>query len=675
MQNPTARLSPMLPLRNKHRHSARASKPCAFAVPTVALPAAFGHEEKRRPAGRRCATTCDQVDAASLPGTIAGMHRLLFVVAFTACLWASAFQLQAHTLSDAGQLRATVVVAADAPAPVRHAADELRYFLSRVTGTDFLIRHNRSPEGTNLLVGPKAARLRETGFTTDDLGEDGIVLRSVGDDLILAGGAPRGTLYAVFTFLEDHAGCHWWTPAASHIPRRPNLKVPKLNFRYVPRLEYRDMSFLHTAEADFSVRNKLNGHHHRLFYDNSFNNIGQDSSRGGRKYAYIRSDKWGSHGWWTLIEPEVYFKSHPEWFALINGKRTHISPKYPISNLCLTNESMRAELTKNARLALRWNPHATVISIAQPDDAGPPNRCECAACAAVEQEGNPSELVIRFVNAVAADLQEQFPDVAVSTLAYHYSQKPPKQTRPRPNVLVRLSSIKCSFSRPMTDERNSPFRADLEGWSKMCDRLYLWDYPINFAYPLPHPNLRVYGPNLRYYTEHNVKGMFCEGGAFAELVELRAWLLAKLMWNPNADSNQLIDTFVRGYYGQAGSHILDYIQLTHNAVEATDDFLGLGSRPDATFLSLETLLRAWEHVQAAAAAVANDPILAQRVQVTRLPIMFVFLHRWNELHAAAKDAGLRWPMGSSQQELHADIVALASAHGINLKGISSPIPF
>lgn len=603
------------------------------------------------------------------------MQRLLFLVIFTVFLCAPVFRLEAQTLSELGQPRATVVVAADAPAPVRHAADELRYFLSRVTGGTFSLRHTQSPEGTNLLVGPQAARLREPGFTTDGLGEEGIVLRTLGQDVILAGGAPRGTLYAVFTFLEDHVGCHWWTPAASHIPQQPNLKIPQLNFRYVPRLEYRDMSFLHTAEADFSVRNKLNGHHHRLFYDNSFNNIGQDSSRGGRKYAYIRSDKWGSHGWWTLIEPEVYFKDHPEWFALINGKRTHVSPQYPISNLCLTNESMRAELTKNVRLALRWNPHATVISIAQPDDAGPPNRCECETCAAVEQEGNPSELVVRFVNAVAADLQAQFPDVAVSTLAYHYSQKPPKQTRPHPNVLVRLSSIKCSFSRPMTDERNSQFRTDLEGWSKMCDRLYLWDYAINFGYPLPHPNLRVYAPNLRYYTEHNVKGMFCEAGAFAELAELRAWLLAKLMWNPHAETNHLIETFAHGYYGPAGPHILDYIELMHNAVEATDDFLGLGSRPDAKFLSLKTLTRGWEHLQAAAAAVANDPVLARRVEITRLPIMFVFLHRWNELSEVAKVAGARWPMGASQQELHADIVVVARDHGIRLQGISSPIPF
>lgn len=603
------------------------------------------------------------------------MQRLLFLVIFTVFLCAPVFRLEAQTLSELGQPRATVVVAADAPAPVRHAADELRYFLSRVTGGTFSLRHTQSPEGTNLLVGPQAARLREPGFTTDGLGEEGIVLRTLGQDVILAGGAPRGTLYAVFTFLEDHVGCHWWTPAASHIPQQPNLKIPQLNFRYVPRLEYRDMSFLHTAEADFSVRNKLNGHHHRLFYDNSFNNIGQDSSRGGRKYAYIRSDKWGSHGWWTLIEPEVYFKDHPEWFALINGKRTHVSPQYPISNLCLTNESMRAELTKNVRLALRWNPHATVISIAQPDDAGPPNRCECETCAAVEEEGNPSELVVRFVNAVAADLQAQFPDVAVSTLAYHYSQKPPKQTRPHPNVLVRLSSIKCSFSRPMTDERNSQFRTDLEGWSKMCDRLYLWDYAINFGYPLPHPNLRVYAPNLRYYTEHNVKGMFCEAGAFAELAELRAWLLAKLMWNPHAETNHLIETFAHGYYGLAGPHIVDYIDLMHNAVEATDDFLGLGSRPDAKFLSLKTLTRGWEHLQAAAAAVANDPVLARRVEITRLPIMFVFLHRWNELSEVAKVAGARWPMGASQQELHADIVVVARDHGIRLQGISSPIPF
>ncbi len=449
----------------------------------------------------------------------------------------------------------------------------------------------------------------------------------------------------------------------------------ELDIRYVPQLEDRDMNFPHTSDPDFSVRNKLNGHHHRLFIDNSYNNIGHDSLRGGRKYAFIRSDKWGCHGWWTLIEPQVYFEQHPEWYALINGERTHISPNYPISTLCLSNEEMRAELINNAKLALRWNPHATALSVSQPDDGGPPSRCQCGPCTAVEKEGNPSELITRFVNAVAEELEKNFPDVSISTLAYHYSQKPPKITRPHDNVFVRLNSIKCSFSRPMTDTRNAPFRGDVEGWAKICNRLHIWDYVVNFTYPIPHPNLRVLGDNMRYYVDHSVKGMFCEASPPAEVAELRTWLLAKLMWNPAADVEQLIDTFCGGYYGPAGSHIVDYLDVMHDAVEASDDFLGLSSRPDADFLSFETLSQAWHHLQEAEAAVAGDAVFGPRVQLAQFPTMFVFFYQFDDLRSKAEQAGVRWPMPATQKELHAEIRGLAAAQGINLRSTSSPIPF
>ena len=59
-------------------------------------------------------------------------------------------------------------------------------------------------------------------------------MRSEGRDLILAGGRDRGTVYAVYSFLEDVVGCRWWTESASFIPRMPDLSIPALRVRYVP---------------------------------------------------------------------------------------------------------------------------------------------------------------------------------------------------------------------------------------------------------------------------------------------------------------------------------------------------------------------------------------------------------------------------------------------------------
>jgi Domain of unknown function (DUF4838)/Glycosyl hydrolase family 67 N-terminus len=532
------------------------------------------------------------------------------------------------TIARNGEAKAVIVVATDATEPEQHAATELAKFLRQVTGATFEISSPPAAGGSRLLVGPTAAKLAVPDFSTDGLDAEGIVIRTVGGDLILAGGRPRGTLYAVYTFLEDQIGCRWWSSKVSTIPKKPTLELGELNVRYVPPLEYRESFWYDAFDGDWAVRNKCNGNSERL-----------DAARGG-KHTYAGF----VHTFYSLIPPEKYFADHPEWFSEINGERTHDR-----AQLCLTNEEMRAELVKNLKERLRKNPDATIASVSQNDCHG---NCQCPKCAAIEQaEGSPAGLMLRFVNAVAADIEPEFPNVAISTLAYQYTRKPPKITRPRHNVIVRLCSIECSFSKPLSDERNKEFRDDIIGWSKICKRLYIWDYTTNFRnYVLPHPNLRVLGPNVKFFADHNVKGIF-EQGAYntygAEMAELRAWVLAKLLWDPTRDGQQLIDEFIAGYYGPAGPHIKDYLKITHDAVEASGDWLGCFSPDTAKFLSFETLNKGWQQLKAAEAAVAEDADLRFRVQVAELPVMYTFLMRWDEMRKACQAAGAAWPMPES----------------------------
>jgi hypothetical protein len=460
------------------------------------------------------------------------------------------------------------------------------------------------------------------------LGADGIVIRTVGDDLVLAGGHPRGTLYAVYTFLEEHLGCRWWSSKVSTIPKKPTTTVATLNVRYVPMLEYREPFWFDAHDGDWSVRNRCNGNSNRL-----------DDIRGGRhRYEGF------VHTFYPLIPPDRYFEDHPEWFSEINGKRSHKR-----AQLCLTNEQMRAELVKNLKERLRRNPRATIASVSQNDWRG---NCQCSKCASIEkEEGSPAGLMLRFVNAVAEDIEDEFPNVAISTLAYQYTRKPPRITKPRHNVIVRLCSIECSFSVPLSHERNSKFRDDIVGWSKISDRLYIWDYTTNFRHHImPHPNLRVLGPNVRFFVDHSVKGIF-EQGAYttngAEMAELRAWVLAKLLWDPTRDGQKLVDEFIAGYYGPAGPDIQDYLKITHDAVEAGGDKLGCFSPHTAKFLSFETLSNGWERLKAAEAAVQDDPDLRFRIRVAQLPIMYAFMMRWDEMRKKCEAVGAEWPMPES----------------------------
>ena len=183
----------------------------------------------------------------------------------------AAVRLEAMTIAEDGVAKAVIVVAPDSSEPERHAAAELAEFLKQITGGKFEILHRDAPGKSRILVGPTAVKPTIPTFSTAGLGSDGIVIRTAGPDLILAGGQPRGTLYAVYTFLEDHLGCRWWSSKVSRIPKKKTIKIGNLNVRYVPPLEYRESFWFDAFDGDWAVRNKSNGNSERL-----------DAKRGGK---------------------------------------------------------------------------------------------------------------------------------------------------------------------------------------------------------------------------------------------------------------------------------------------------------------------------------------------------------------------------------------------------------
>ena len=157
--------------------------------------------------------------------------------------------------------------------------------------------------------------------------------------------------------------------------------------------------------------------------------------------------------------------------------------------------------------------------------------------------------MIWFVNKVAAE----FPDKIISTLAYQYTRSAPKNIKPASNVNIMFCSIECNRSRSLaTDSLSASFRKDAEDWCALTDNIFMWDYVVQFRNMVsPFPNLRVLQPNIQYFRDKGMKMMFQQGtgGNNSEFYELRQYLIAKLLWNPDADVDALMDDFLQGYYG------------------------------------------------------------------------------------------------------------------------------
>lgn len=570
------------------------------------------------------------------------MHRVVACLLAVLSLPAS---VPAMEIGGSGSAKARIVVGARASAPARHAAAELRKYLKEVIGVELAIGSGPATSPA-IYVGVDAARQADPSFSVDDLGTDGFVIRSGEDKLILAGGEPRGTLYAVYTFLEDHVGCRWWAPDAATIPKKPGLRVGELNVRQVPIFTYREPYWETALNPEWAVRNKAVGGHIRATRE-----------QGGGPGIVA-----ASHSFYPLMPPRKYFADHPDWYTEHKGKRISEG-----GQLCLSNPEMVQELTRNVLARLRESRNPTQISVAQ-NDGGQP--CQCDKCKAIDaEEGSPAGLMMRCVNAVAEQVEKEFPQVVVSTFAYTYSEPAPKITRPRPNIAVWLCTMNCSYNLPLDQhKRNENFANDLRDWSRICKRLYIWDYTTNFRhYLFIHPNLRVLGPNVRFFAAHNVKGVFEQGATGtlgAEFCELRSWVLAKLLWNPQADDNKLIDEFLDGYYGPAGREIRKYIDTLHDVMQAGRQPLGCYEEPDRKFMDIEVLTKAWSHLQAAEKAVAGDAELLWRVQRAQMPAMYAFMIRWEALRGKAKSRNVAWPMPDNPRDVLAEFKKRAEKIGI-----------
>ena len=573
-------------------------------------------------------------------------------------------------LAVAGKSDYVIVLPKD-PKPVETtAARELQEYLRAVTGAELpVVAEDKAAAGKPRLVVGNSALARQLlpNLKIDELAHDAIVIKTVGQDLVLLGHPRRGMLYAVTTFLEDVVGIRWWTMTETHIPKRPTLTIPELDMAYTPVIRDRATRYLQLSDGCFTS--------HRLVTKDEQRHMGVFSSRlklNGHDHYSIPREYGGADGLvgWVhtfyqingLLPPAKYFKDHPEWYSLVKGKRIDQH-----GQLCLTNDGMRQEMIRVVRKRLRANPNATMISVSQNDWRG---NCECDACRAVdEKEGTPAGSLIQFVNAIAEAIEAEFPEVLVETLAYQYTRKPPRFVRPRRNVIIRLCSIESDFSQPLeTGEKNRSFREDIEAWGRIADKLYIWDYITNFhGYLLPHPNYHVLADNLRFFVKHNAVGVFEQGDSgcrVGDFVRLRAWVMGHLLWNPAADEKALTKEFMTGYYGPAAPHLLAYLETMRAAVVRSDVHLRCFRVDTSDWLKLDDMNRAMGLFDQALAAVKGDPQLTERVRRERLPLDHVWLRRYRPLHQAARRDGKPFRGPQDPQAALQEFGALARKHKV-----------
>jgi hypothetical protein len=490
------------------------------------------------------------------------------------------------------------------------AAFEFQRYVKDIAGVELPVMSDLEPPVPHEIVVGHSTRLQlhrmKNDFSENE--QDGFLIRTKDEKLFIAGGSPAGTLNGVYTFLENYLDCRFYSAEARIVPVRQVIDLPKIKDRQVPAFVFRELYFPGRYDPEYRSWHKLHSHHD------------------------------GSWGMWVhtfddLIPAKKYFKEHPEYFSEINGKRV------ANGQLCLSNPEVFDTVVKNLRQRIEDKPEAHYWSVSQNDNF---LACQCEECQKIAQEyGGESGLMIWFVNRVAA----LFPDKTISTLAYQYTRSAPSGIKPLPNVNIMLCSIECNRSLPIEkDPSSASFVKDVKDWTKLTGNILIWDYVVQFRnYISPFPNLRVLQPNLEFFAGHECRLMFQQGSgnSLSEFVDLRSYLIAKLLWDPEANASEIIHDFLYGYYSEAAPFISEYIGTMHDALESSGDNLWIYGYPFSGFdsyLQPAYITIYKELFDLAESAVADNPEILDRVRFARLPLDFAILDI--SLHHA--DTALSW---------------------------------
>jgi len=441
-----------------------------------------------------------------------------------------------------------IVVDAEAIPSEKYAAAEFQRLFAEATGIQLPIHNDAEEAAHHVNIG-------QGEVDTSDLGDEGLRVVVKKDALSIAGGKPRGTLYGVYQFMEDGMGVRFLTHDHTHIPdNAADAEIPCGEYSYVPQFSFRWSYYRENSERPvFAAKLRVN-------------TVGLGEELGGKTPQNLIN-----HSFHHLVPFSKYGEEHPEYYAVFEGERDkNTGGGGP--QLCVTNPEVIKIAAETVIRDLDASPELRNISVSQADTA---RYCHCDECEEINQrEGTPMGSNLVFVNAVAERVEKKHPNVKIGTLAYWYTRQLPKTIKPRHNVQIQLCSIECCTLHPINDpdcEKNQAFCSDMDNWGSVSDDIWVWNYNTNFSmYDLPFPNLRVIGPNVRYFLSSNVKGLFMQAngnGLTGEFSDLRNYLISRMIWNPELDDQAIIEEFARLHYKNAAQPILDYIKMLHDNAE------------------------------------------------------------------------------------------------------------
>jgi hypothetical protein len=399
-----------------------------------------------------------------------------------------------------------------------------------------------------ILLGKKAV-VAAGAITEEELKEvqwDGYVIKARDNRIALAGPRGRATLFGVAGFLE-HLGARFYG-TTEVVPKLQDLKIREFALADKPAFEFRRVNV-----SEWQLKT-------------SYDDVG-DPTKAANPELFTEkagSNLWIDHTAGYLVPIKLYYDEHPEYYALVGGKRVacgrgnrsdrDVTP-------CLSNPDVIRISIERLTAWIEKQPERRVFGITYGDTE---QWCQCENCKKLDGGHGRADRCLYWVNAVAREVGKKYPDKVFWTFAYGSSQPAPVLRKPEPNVIVMytpwygLSTI-CRRHSYMTCWQSIPGALEMEDWLKCSPgNLGVYDYSLGGGL-----QLRAYEDNIRFWGKRGYRG-FWECGSPKGFQALEGFVKAKLLWNPSLDPAKLEEEFCQACYGPAGKHVAAFIEACYH---------------------------------------------------------------------------------------------------------------
>jgi len=525
----------------------------------------------------------------------------------------------ATVLVREGLSTSQIVVPHDATPTVRYAAEELAIYIEKMSGARLPISvEGQDVTGVEIHVGPtEAARV---DLPPSIAGHPESVFAQAGPKrVVICGGSDRGTLFAVYRFLEEGLGCRWLAPDQEFVPQRKTVGIDELSLESAPVFQARTFNAPREAHQQWGPKLGMNGFYSREAGDHTGNGY------------YLPAAAPSCHAYHRIIPTELYFERNPEWFPLLSGKRE--PGRLHGRQLCVTAPGLAEEFARRVVEMFDEDPNLSTMSISPNDGRG---WCECEQCASLDKrlcgarttkQGLAKERpfvgdrVFWFANQVAERVARKHPDKLLLVLSYINYAEPPDTVVPAENVVPWLCHYApADYSRPINDpasEPNAQFNELVVRWAGQAPHLLFYAYVSkSMWWRLPRPVTRTFAEDVKYLHSLGIRRYYCQSALddWPEAGPLY-YVICKLLWDPSRDPDEIAADWVAHMFGPAAEQMTAFYVAVEASVKDSDQsFSDNPPRHVPGLYNQECLDRARQHLAAALELATGNEVVLGRLK-------------------------------------------------------------